>query len=165
MSPLGPQSCWMKPLGQTGSLKSILILAIVIGALIYVGVAAESRRSAVIHIDHEEVAAAFAKGAGILATNNYKIQAGRREVPGEVEVHDNDTDIFYVLEGSATFVTGGKAVEPRTIGPGETRAKQIAGGEARNLVKGDIIVIPTGVPHWFKEVRGPLLYYVVKVSK
>ena len=80
-------------------------------------------------------------------------------------MHDSDTDIFYILEGSATFVTGGKAVQPRTVGPGETRAREIAGGQTRQLVKGDIIVIPTRVPHWFKEVRGPFLYYVVKVSK
>ena len=80
-------------------------------------------------------------------------------------MHDSDTDIFYILEGSATFVTGGNPVEARTVAPGETRAREIVGGQARELVKGDIIVIPTRVPHWFKEVRGPLLYYVVKVSK
>ena len=48
MSPLGPQSCWMKPLGKTDAMKSILCLAVVIGASICVGVAAEYRRSAVI---------------------------------------------------------------------------------------------------------------------
>jgi mannose-6-phosphate isomerase-like protein (cupin superfamily) len=121
-------------------------------------------KPAVIHLDHEQVAAAFAKGAPLLATNNFKIQAGRRMEPGEVEIHDQDTDIFYVLEGSATFVTGGKAVEAKTTGPGETRAKAIIGGEERHLSKGDIIVIPRRVPHWFKEVSGPMLYYVVKVS-
>jgi hypothetical protein len=40
----------------------------------------------------------------LLATNNFKILALRRNEPGEVEVHDRDTDIFYVLEGSAKFV-------------------------------------------------------------
>jgi glc operon protein GlcG len=89
----------------------------------------------------------------------------RRDAPGEVEVHDRDTDIFYVLEGSANFVTGGTATEPRTTGPGETRAKSITGGEQQRLSKGDIMVIPNGVPHWFKEVTGPFVYYMVKVSR
>jgi len=82
-----------------------------------------------------------------------------------VEIHERDMDIFYILEGSATFVTGGKAKEPKTTGPGEIRAKEIVGGEDRHLVKGDVIVIPNGVPHWFKEVNGTFLYYVVKVTQ
>ena len=117
----------------------------------------------VLHIDHEKVSAAFAKGGPLLATNNFKVQAGRRVAPGEVEIHDHDLDIFYIVEGSATFITGGKAIEPRASGPGETRAKEIEGGTENKLAKGDIIVIPNGVPHWFKEVKGPFLYYVVKV--
>src|SRR6266850_4628762 len=123
----------------------------------------QPQNSGVIHLGHEKVATAFAKGTTpLLATNNFKVLAGRRTGPGEVEVHDHDTDIFYVLEGSATFVTGGKVVEPKVTGPGETRAKEITGGQEQHLVKGDVIVIPNGVPHWFKEVNGPLLYYVVK---
>jgi glc operon protein GlcG len=121
--------------------------------------------SGVIHLEHDKVAAMFAQSGQLLATNNFKVLTLRREVPGEVEVHDQDTDIFYVLEGSATFVTGGKPTEPRTTTPGETRAKTIVGGEERRLTKGDVMVIPNGVPHWFKEVRGPFLYYVVKVAR
>jgi mannose-6-phosphate isomerase-like protein (cupin superfamily) len=121
--------------------------------------------SGVIHLDHNKVAAVFAQGGSLVATNNFKVMALRRNEPGEVEIHERDTDIFYVLEGSATFVTGGTAIEPRATGPGETRAKSIAGGEERPLMKGDVLVIPNGVPHWFKEVRGPFLYYVVKVSR
>src|SRR5206468_4250986 len=145
-------------------MKSELIIAIVLaGLLITAFAAAGPPKPAVIHLDHEQVAAAFAKGAPLLTTNNFKVAAGRRILPGEVEVHDRDLDIFYVIEGSATFVTGGKPVEPRSEGPGETRAKAITGGEERHLTKGDVIVIPNGVPHWFKEVNGPFLYYVVKV--
>jgi quercetin dioxygenase-like cupin family protein len=155
----------MNPLKKDQTIKPMLFLPVVFGALVYLGLAAEPRPSGVIHIDRQKVTAAFAKGGALLATNNFKIQAGRREITGEVEIHDADTDIFYIMEGSATFVTGGHAVQPRTIDPGETRAKEITGGENHQLVKGDVIVIPAGVPHWFEEVRGPLLYYVVKVSK
>jgi len=64
----------------------------------------------------------------------------------------------------ATLVTGGKAIEPKRISRDEVRAKEIAGGEVRHLVKGDVMVIPKRMPHWFKEVKGPFLYYVVKVT-
>jgi quercetin dioxygenase-like cupin family protein len=164
MSPSESQSERMKLRGNICNLKSISCLAVLMGLLIYLTKAAEGRGSGVIHIDHTKVAEAFAKGVPILATNNFKINAGRREVAGEVEIHDHDTDLFHVLEGSATFVTGGKAIEPKTFGPGETRAVRIEGGEERTLKKGDIIVIPARVPHWFKEVHGPFLYHVVKVS-
>ncbi len=145
--------------------KGILLVSLLAAALLAGAFAAEqTRQTGVILLDHETVSAAFAKGGPLLATNNFKIQAGRRTEPGEVEIHDYDTDIFYVLEGSATFVTGGKAVATKVTGPGETRAREISGGDERHLTKGDVIVIPKGVPHWFKEVNGPLLYYVVKVA-
>jgi len=140
--------------------------AILLGtALSLAALAADKPSSAVIHVDHQTVAAAFTNGSPLVVRNDFRVQTGRRTGPGEVEIHDQDTDIFYMLEGSATFVTGGKAVEPRTIAPGETRAKAIAGGDEHKLNKGDVIVIPKGVPHWFKEVNGLLLYYVVKVKE
>jgi glc operon protein GlcG len=120
--------------------------------------------SGVIHLDHQKVAEVFAHGGPLLATNNFKVLALRRDGPGEVEVHDRDTDILYVLEGSADLVTGGKAVDPKTTAPGETRAKTIAGGEERHLMEGDVMVIPNGVPHWFKAVSPPFRYFMVKTS-
>ena len=115
-------------------------------------------------IESNKVAAAFAKGMPLIETNNYKVHASRREAPGIAEIHTRDTDIFYILEGSAVFVTGGKAIEPKTVAPNELRGTRIEGGEPRQLRKGDIIIVPNGIPHWFKEVNGPLLYYVVKVT-
>jgi len=147
-------------------MKSKVFLAILAAGLFIAVFAADSpNKTGVIHLDRETVAAAFAKGGPLVITNNFKVQTGHRTGPGEAEIHDHDTDIFYILEGTATFVTGGKAVETRTIGPGETRAKGITGGQEQRLSKGDVIVIPTGVPHWFKEVEGTFLYYVVKVTK
>jgi glc operon protein GlcG len=78
-------------------------------------------------------------------------------------VHTKDTDIVYVLRGSATFVTGGTVVDGRTTAPEEIRGTSIQGGQTLRLVPGDVVVVPNGTPHWFQEVRGPLLYYVVKV--
>lgn len=117
----------------------------------------------VTYLESAKVAAAFAKGTPLLEVDGYKIHASRRDAPGIAEVHERDTDIIYVLDGAATFVTGGTAVETNTIAPEEIRGKEIRGGQTRRLVKGDVIVVPNGVPHWFQEVQGPLTYYVVKV--
>ncbi len=125
----------------------------------------QNETSRVVHLDAQTVAAAFAKSAPLLVNDKFKVQTGNRTAAGEVEIHERDTDIFYVLEGSATFVTGGKPVEPRETGPGEIRAARITGGEERHLAKGDVIVIPKRVPHWFKAVQGRMVYYVVKVTE
>ena len=94
---------------------------------------------------------------------NYMVHASRREAPGTAEIHTRDTDIIHVLGGSATFVTGGTAVDPKTVAPDEIRGREILGGETRRLSQGDVIIVPNGVPHWFKQVDPPFTYYVVKV--
>ena len=90
------------------------------------------------------------------------VHASRREKPGMAEIHTKDADVVYVLDGSATLVTGGTAVSAKVTEPDELRGTEIAGGETRQLRKGDVMIVPAGVPHWFKEVSNPFLYYVVK---
>jgi uncharacterized protein GlcG (DUF336 family)/mannose-6-phosphate isomerase-like protein (cupin superfamily) len=113
-----------------------------------------------------EVDEGFSRGAVLFDGNggrNYMVHASRREGPGMVEVHTKDTDILYVLKGSATVVTGGTMVDGKPIATDEIRGREITSGESRKLVPGDAMIIPNGVPHWFKEVQAPFLYYVVKV--
>jgi uncharacterized protein GlcG (DUF336 family)/mannose-6-phosphate isomerase-like protein (cupin superfamily) len=113
-----------------------------------------------------EVDEGFSKGAVLFdgsGGRNYMVHSSRREGPGMVEVHTKDTDILYVLKGTATVVTGGTMIDGKTIAADEIRGREINGGEARKLVPGDAMIIPNGVPHWFKEVQAPFLYYVVKV--
>ena len=114
----------------------------------------------------KQVEDAFAKGAVLFdgAGRNYMVHASRREKAGMAEVHALDTDVIYVLRGSATFVTGGTVLEGATTAPNEIRGSAIQGGETRQIARGDVVIVPHGVPHWFREVQGPLLYYVVKVS-
>ncbi len=117
-------------------------------------------------LGHEQVKAAFAKGSPLIEVSDYKIHASRRESkPGLAEIHTRDTDIIYVLEGSATLVTGGEAVDAKLTGPEELRGSAIEGGDSREITVGDVVVVPNGTPHWFKQVNGPLLYYVVKVRQ
>jgi glc operon protein GlcG len=113
----------------------------------------------------KEVDQAFVKGAVLLDGHdtNYAVHASRRDTAGQVEIHTQDTDVIHVLDGKATFITGGKVVNANTVAPNEIRGASVEGGETTHLAKGDVIVVPAGTPHWFKEVQGPLLYYVVKV--
>lgn len=120
---------------------------------------------AVSHLDAAAVRSAFAQGRPLLETRQYKIHASRRDGPGMAEVHVRDTDIVYVLEGTATLVTGGSVVEPATVAPDEIRGPAIEGGVSRSLVPGDVVVVPDGVPHWFQQVEPPFLYYVVKTTR
>src|ERR671932_2674985 len=104
----------------------------------------------VFHAPAETVVAKFQTGGLLLDAEPYKVDAGRRTGPGEVEFHTSVTDIMYVLDGEATVVTGGEMVDRRQIGPGEYRAAATRGGTSQRLGKGDVMVIPAGVPHWFK---------------
>jgi uncharacterized protein GlcG (DUF336 family) len=114
------------------------------------------------YFDHDMVAAAFAKGQPLLEVPGYKVHASRRDAPGVAEVHLWETDVIYVLDGEATFVTGGTVVEPQATEPGQIRGSVIEGGVEHHLTEGDVIVVPANVPHWFKEVGAPFLYFVVK---
>lgn len=122
--------------------------------------------AAVSYFNKQEVSDAFAKGSILLDGSNgrnYMVHASRREKPGQAEIHTKDTDVIYVLQGSAKFVTGGEAVDTKTTAPDELRGVSIQNGETRQIAKGDVIVVPNGVPHQFLEVTNPFLYYVVKV--
>ena len=116
----------------------------------------------VTYFDKDEVNAAFAKGMPLLEIPEYKIHASRRMESGLVEVHEHETDVVYVLDGTATLITGGKMLNGKTVAPGEIRGTDIEGGETHTLVKGDVVVIPPNTPHWFKTVTNPFLYFVVK---
>ena len=142
------------------ALRVVTLLALPLGIA-----RAQADDASVKLIGHDRVEAAFAKGMPLIEVGDYKIHASRREGPGMAEIHTRDTDIAYVLRGSATLVTGGTAVGVKEIGPEELRGTAIQGGETRQLQVGDVVVIPNGVPHWFKDVQAPFLYYVVKVRQ
>lgn len=113
-------------------------------------------------IDAKTVTAAFAKGQPLLETAGYKVHASRRVEPGQAEIHTLDTDVIYVIAGSATLVTGGNAADAKEIAPNEIRGTKIEGGEEHQISKGQVIIIPNGVPHQFTAVTGELHYFVCK---
>jgi len=119
------------------------------------------------HVPAAAVTTAYSVGptGSTVATGpGFSVNASRREGPGQAEVHLVDTDILYVLEGTATVITGGRVVEANEQSPGEIRGKAIEGGAEQKIAKGDVMTIPNGVPHWFKVVHTPFRYYVIKSS-
>jgi len=95
-------------------------------------------------------------GGNFLSNSLFKVIAARRvAAPAAVEIHTRDADVFYIVDGSATFITGGTAVDVKEVGPNELHAKSITGGTERHLTKGDVIEIPPGTPHQFIAVTNP----------
>jgi mannose-6-phosphate isomerase-like protein (cupin superfamily) len=144
-------------------MRGLTIGALAVMLLAQVGTDAAPQAGATL-IPAERVAAAFEKGAPLVEGALYKIHASRREAPGVAEVHARDTDIIYVLDGSAVIMTGGRVVDGRTTAMDEVRGPEITGGTSQRLTKGDVFIVPNGVPHQFTEVQAPFLYYVVKAT-
>ena len=92
-------------------------------------------------------------------------------VRGGSAAHDKVTEVYYILEGAGTLVTGGSLVDPNRReggaavvtginGPGVSGTR-IQGGVSRRIAKGDVVIIPAGAPHWWSEVEAPSITYIV----
>ena len=115
-------------------------------------------------LSHDAVAGC-SKAGTFVNSPEYIVQCSHRTGPGVVEIHTKETDVLYVIDGSATFVTGGKAQGLTEANTPQPRGTDIQGGEVHHLTKGDVIVVPAGQPHWFKEVPASVSYFVVKTLK
>jgi len=135
------------------------------GATVFAEAKVSDALPPVLFFDAKQVSTSFSTGAALLDGNdrNYMVHTSRRDKPGLAEIHTLDTDIIYVMEGTATIVTGGTAVDAREIAPNEFRGSRIEGGVKRQLSKGQVIIVPNNTAHWFKEVNGQFLYYTIKV--
>jgi mannose-6-phosphate isomerase-like protein (cupin superfamily) len=139
-------------------MKLTAIVVIAIATMAVTLAAARGVPSTVTYIPHEKANATMAKGGQIINENGLIVLAQRRGA-GEVEVHENTNHVFIIVEGEATFVTGGTMVEPKNTAPGQIRAKSVQGGQTYHLTKGDVITIPAKTPHWFKEVPTQTIAY------
>ena len=93
------------------------------------------------YINHDNVAAAFVKGARILEEDALIVIANRGMQRGS-EMHDGTNHVFIIVDGEAEFITGGRMTDPKVISPGQTRGSGIEGGTTHHLSKGDVITIP-----------------------
>jgi len=118
----------------------------------------------VVYADHDKVAVALAKGGPLATTPGFVVMGNHRNGPAGSEMHEGHSHVFYVTDGTATIVLGGTIVDSKTTEPGEIRGSKIDGGTEQKLSKGDVIVIPPGTPHWWKETSS-FSYFVVNVNK
>jgi quercetin dioxygenase-like cupin family protein len=145
-------------------MKPLIAFIVLLGASLLLPGADQTE---VAYVPRDKVEAALNNKADIhlVQADNLAVEGNFRNKAGSVELHEKLTDIFYITEGEATFVAGGKLEGGAPIAPGQIRGGTIVGGKTYHLVKGDSIVIPAGIPHWFKEVPKTISYYVVKVAK
>jgi hypothetical protein len=102
--------------------------------------------------------------AGQTATIVPNVVIRRRfEGPNNASVHTAEgdgqdvTEIYQILDGSGTSVTGGSLPDPRN------RAAGITGGESHEVKSGDVLVIPPGTAHWFSRINGHITYLEVRL--
>ena len=79
------------------------------------------------------------------------------------ELHDASDDVYYVLEGSATLVLGGKLDAPREAEPGEWRSPRIIAGRTVEINKGDLVIVPRGTPHQRSTAGKDFTMLLIKV--
>jgi mannose-6-phosphate isomerase-like protein (cupin superfamily) len=142
-------------------LRSVLCASFILST---VAVAADTAGQ-VQYFKPAEVDAARASGdtgSALITNSEFKVMASRRDKVGQSEIHRTDTDVFIVLEGTATIAVGGKLIDPKEVSPGEIRGTGIDGGTEYKLEKGVVLTVPRNTPHWIKQTQPGFRYFVVK---
>ena len=86
----------------------------------------------------------------------YNVSLEYRASVGNAAVHETEAELFYVVDGSATLVTGGTLTDSTRTGANLT-GKGIQGGVSRKVAKGDFVMVPEGQPHWFSVIDGTVV--------
>jgi mannose-6-phosphate isomerase-like protein (cupin superfamily) len=118
------------------------------------------------YVPSDTVSSTMVKGGQIINDNGLIVIANRATARGS-EVHAKTNHLFIIVEGEATFVTGGTLTNARETAPGQIRGDGIEGGETRQLRKGDVITIPANTPHWWKDTSksGSVGYYAINIEQ
>ena len=112
------------------------------------------------------VAADAAAGAAVTISPGIAVR--RRSGGGEPQyaiIHPFSTEIYYIIEGTGSLVTGGTLELPLapSTDPDVVRSKTIRNGVTRKVARGDVIVVPPGTPHWFNAIDGTITYLESRV--
>ena len=99
--------------------------------------------------------------APVKLADHYRINIVRRKNPQGAIAHPDGTEVHHIIEGAATLVTGGTIVRSASAG-GRGENATIEGGQSRRVAKGDVILVPAGTPHWYKDLEGSITYLEVR---
>ena len=103
----------------------------------------------------------------LLPLDPYNVNIEYRASVGNATVHVREAEMFYVVDGSATLVTGGKLVNQAKAAPDAENlaGDSIEGGTTRQIGKGDFIFVPENTPHWFSKIPGTLVVMSLHVPR
>jgi mannose-6-phosphate isomerase-like protein (cupin superfamily) len=101
----------------------------------------------------------------ILQLAPYNAGLEYRASVGPAAVHETEAEMFYVIDGSATMITGGKLTAETRTNAANLSGTGIEGGETRNVAKGDFIIVPEKTPHWFSKIDGVLVLMSIHVPR
>jgi mannose-6-phosphate isomerase-like protein (cupin superfamily) len=87
----------------------------------------------------------------------YNVSLEYRASIGNAAVHETEAELFYVIDGSATLVTGGKLKDEKRTNAENLTGTGIEGGESRHVAKGDFIMVPDHTAHWFSKIDGTVV--------
>jgi mannose-6-phosphate isomerase-like protein (cupin superfamily) len=97
---------------------------------------------------------------------NHFTMISLRHKNGGAEVHGEYADVFFIVEGQATLLTGGTVQDAKTVSAGETRGTAVLNGTKTELAQGDVVHIPAGLPHQLLVSEGgTFVYFVIKVKE
>jgi len=100
--------------------------------------------------------------APVKNADHYRINVVRRTTAQGAIAHPDGTEVHHIVDGSGTLVTGGTVVRSTAAGGRGSAGATIDGGVSRHVAKGDVILIPAGTPHWYKDLDGPITYLEVR---
>ena len=101
----------------------------------------------------------------ILMLAPYSANLEYRASIGPAAIHEHDAEVMYVIDGSATMVTGGKLVDEKRTNPANLSGTGIEGGTSQHVSKGDFMVVPENTAHWFSAIDGTLVLMTLHVPR
>jgi len=101
----------------------------------------------------------------ILQLAPYNANLEYRASVGPAAVHETEAELFYVIDGSGTMMTGGKLVNETRTNASNLTGTAIEGGTSRAVAKGDFIIVPEKTPHWFSAINGTIVLMTIHVPR
>ena len=101
----------------------------------------------------------------ILRLAPYNANLEYRASVGPAAVHEKEAEMFYVIDGSATLMTGGKLTKESRTNPENLTGSGIEGGTSRAIAKGDFVIVPENTPHWFSAINGTIVLMSIHVPR
>ena len=101
----------------------------------------------------------------LLELTPYNVNIEYRAAIAPAAIHEKEAELFYVVDGAATMVTGGKLVDETRTNATNLSGTGIENGVSRTIAKGDFIIVPENMPHWFSSIHGTLVLMTFHIPR